>query len=68
MSAFEQKIESPDKRFQFLLIAADPYITIAFKVPNEEIDMSEGKYFQVWDAERKIYILTISFKDNKKEQ
>lgn len=67
MSAFEQKLEAPDKRFQFLLIAAEPYITIAFKVPNLEMDMGEGKHFEVWDAERKIYILTITFKDNKKE-
>lgn len=68
MSAFEQKIETPDKRFQFLLIAAEPYITIAFKVPNLELDMTEGKHFEVWDVERKIYVLTITFKDQKADK
>lgn len=34
MSAYEQKVEAPDKNFQFLLFAAEPYVTIAFKIPN----------------------------------
>lgn len=45
MSAFEQRIEAPDKDFQFILFAADPYVTIAFKIPNMEIDMGEGKFY-----------------------
>jgi len=32
MAAYEQKIEPPDKRWQYLLFAAEPYETIAFKV------------------------------------
>ncbi len=32
MSSFEQKIEAPDKNYQYLLFACDPYETIAFKV------------------------------------
>lgn len=32
MSAYEQKIEPPDKKWQYLLIAAEPYETVAFKV------------------------------------
>jgi len=32
MSAYEQKMEPPDKRWQYLLFAAEPYETIAFKV------------------------------------
>ncbi len=43
MSAFEQKVEVPEKQYQYLLFAADPYETIAFKIPNMEIDFSEGK-------------------------
>ena len=42
MSAFEQRVESPpDRRFQYLLIAAEPYETVAFKIPNEKIERSE---------------------------
>lgn len=32
MSAFEQRVEAPDRNFQYLLFAAEPYETIAFKV------------------------------------
>ncbi|CAN0091522.1 unnamed protein product, partial [Hapterophycus canaliculatus] len=33
MSAYEQKVEAPDKGYQYLLFACDPYETIGFKVP-----------------------------------
>lgn len=32
MSAFEQKVEQPDKNYQYLLFACEPYETVAFKV------------------------------------
>lgn len=32
MSAYEQRREAPDRAFQFLLFAAAPYETVAFKV------------------------------------
>ena len=32
MSAYEQRIEPPDKKWQYLLFAAEPYETISFKV------------------------------------
>lgn len=32
MSAFEQKVEAWDKKYQYLLFAAEPYEVIAFKV------------------------------------
>lgn len=34
MSAYEQRIEPPDRRWQYLLMAAEPYETIAFKVSS----------------------------------
>merc|ERR1712137_1336468 len=45
MSAYEQKVEAPDKKFQFLLFAAEPYESIGFKIPNIEIDKSEGRFY-----------------------
>ena len=42
MSAFEQKVQAPDKNFQYLIFAAAPYENIAFKIPNKEIDKGEG--------------------------
>lgn len=41
MSAFEQRREAPDKAWQYLLFAAEPYETIAFKIPNWEVDKGE---------------------------
>ena len=35
MSAYEQRMEPPDRQWQYLLFAAEPYETIAFKVVEE---------------------------------
>ena len=63
MSAFEQKLEVPDNRFQYLLFAADPYETIAFKIPNLEIDRSAGKFYSHWYKTKKVYVVQIAFID-----
>ena len=51
MSSYEQRVEKPDPKYQYLLVGAEPYETIGFKIPNIEIDFSEGKYFEAWDKE-----------------
>lgn len=38
MSAYEQRVEPPDRKWQYILFAAEPYETIAFKVPSREVD------------------------------
>jgi len=64
MSPFEQKVDLPcDKRYQYLIFAAEPYETIAFKIPNLTIDKSEEKFSLNWDKEKKILGLTIYFVD-----
>jgi len=65
MSSFEQKVEVPDKNYQYLLFAAEPYETIAFKIPNKEIerDTSTGKFYYNWDHEKKSFTLQIFFKE-----
>ena len=63
MSAYEQKIEVPDKSFRFLLFAGEPYVTIAFKIPSLELDMSEEKYVENWDPERKLFVMLLTFKE-----
>ena len=35
----------PHKRRRYLLFAADPYEVISFKVPNVEVEKTEGKLF-----------------------
>lgn len=37
MSAYEQRVEPPDRKWQYLLFAAEPYETIAFKVKYKDI-------------------------------
>mmetsp|Transcript_131881 Transcript_131881/g.381442 ORF Transcript_131881/g.381442 Transcript_131881/m.381442 type:complete len:339 (-) Transcript_131881:17-1033(-) len=62
MSAFEQRIESPpDRRYQYLLFAADPYETVAFKIPNEPIDKEPGRFVTHWNADEKKFTVTLYF-------
>lgn len=63
MSAYEQKVEAPESKFQYLLLACDPYETIAFKVPNMEVDKDGNKFYINWDATRKVLTMQIFFKD-----
>eukprot|EP00276_Gloeochaete_wittrockiana_P015902 CAMPEP_0184354742 /NCGR_PEP_ID=MMETSP1089-20130417/90882_1 /TAXON_ID=38269 ORGANISM="Gloeochaete wittrockiana, Strain SAG46.84" /NCGR_SAMPLE_ID=MMETSP1089 /ASSEMBLY_ACC=CAM_ASM_000445 /LENGTH=70 /DNA_ID=CAMNT_0026690957 /DNA_START=56 /DNA_END=268 /DNA_ORIENTATION=- len=64
MSAFEQRKEPIDKRYRYLLFAADPYETIAFKIPSWEIDrdLDSQSFFSHWDPDRLRFTLQITFK------
>ncbi|KAA8493436.1 Splicing factor 3A subunit 2 [Porphyridium purpureum] len=62
MSAYEQRKERPDSRYQYFLIAAEPYETIAFKIPNLEIDRAEHKFFSNWDRDKKVFTVQMFFK------
>jgi len=69
MSAFEQKVETPpDNHYQYLLIAAEPYETIAFKLQAREIDRREGKYWTWFDEDSKDYWVQITFKSERDER
>ncbi|XP_008777536.2 splicing factor 3A subunit 2 [Phoenix dactylifera] len=62
MSSFEQRVQACDKRYQYLLFAAEPYEIIAFKVPSTEIDKSTPKFFSHWDPDLKMFTLQLYFK------
>jgi splicing factor 3A subunit 2 len=62
MSAYEQRIEPPDKQWQYLLIAAEPYETISFKIPSREIDKGESKFWTHWNKDTKQFFLQFHFK------
>lgn len=51
MSTFEQNIEQKDKRYQYILFAAEPYDTVAFKIPNRPIDKDSNKLFTHWNED-----------------
>lgn len=61
MSAYEQKIEAPNKAHQYLLVAAEPYETVGFKVQSKEIDRAPGKFWTHWDQDSKQYSLQFFF-------
>jgi len=61
MSTFEQKVEPQDNRYQYLVLAAHPYETIAIKIPNMQIDSKQ--LAEDWNKETKLYRLQLSFKN-----
>lgn len=62
MSAYEQKIEPPDRRWQYVLFAAEPYETIGFKIPSHEVDKSETKFWTLWNKDSKQFFLQFAFR------
>ncbi|KAI8508884.1 Splicing factor 3A subunit 2 [Branchiostoma belcheri] len=68
MSAYEQRVEPPDRRWQYLIFAAEPYENIAFKIPSREVDKSEGKFWTQWNRETKQFFLQFHFKLDPKQQ
>ncbi|KAK7099184.1 splicing factor 3A subunit 2-like [Littorina saxatilis] len=62
MAAYEQRVEPPDRRWQYLLFSAEPYETIAFKVPSREVDKDPKKLWTHWNKETKQYFLQFAFK------
>ncbi|CAL8083002.1 unnamed protein product [Orchesella dallaii] len=62
MSAYEQRVEPPDRKWQYILFAAEPYETIGFKVPSREVDKTETKFWTFWNKDTKQFFLQCSFK------
>lgn len=60
VGAYEQRVEEPDARYQYLLFAAEPYETVAFKVPAAEVDRS--RLLTHWDKERHAFTLQLVFR------
>jgi len=74
MSAFEQRKEPPDRSWQLILFAAEPYETIAFKIPNKDIEKNlgptipgESKFWTKWDDAIKQFSLQLHFKPQPKK-
>lgn len=55
MGAYEQRVEAPNKDWQYLLFAAAPYETIAFRLPSTPIDRSPGRFATHWNDENKVF-------------
>lgn len=68
MSAFSQRVEEPDREFQYLLVAAEPYETCGFKIPARELDKRDDKQFELWDPDAREYWVQIMFMTEREER
>lgn len=69
MSAFEQKVDDPpDKAFQYLLVAAEPYETCGFKLQAREVDRREGRFWTWWDGDSREFWIQVMFKTERDER
>ena len=65
MSAYEQKVEPWDKAYQYLLVAAEPYETVAFKIPNAEVEKRDaGDVVAHWEPDKKTFTVQLFFRKN----
>lgn len=59
MSAYEQAIETPpDPNYQFVLFAAQPYNTVAFKIPNYPV--IENQIIEDWKPRDHLYTFQVT--------
>ena len=68
MSAYEQKQEEPDKSYQYLLVAAEPYETCGFKLQAREVDRREGRFWTWFDEDSKEFWAQVLFKTEREER
>jgi len=68
MSAFEQKVDEPDKNYQYLLVAAEPYETCGFKLQAKEVDRRDGRFWTWFDEDSKEFWLQVMFKTEREER
>ncbi|KAJ1923392.1 CWF complex protein sap62 [Tieghemiomyces parasiticus] len=65
MSAYEQQVEAPNRDYQYVVFAAEPYETIAFKIQSREVDKAPGRFLHYWDPDLKKYTLQFLFKNER---
>jgi splicing factor 3A subunit 2 len=65
MASFEQKVEPSDKKYQYLVLAAEPYSNIAFKIPSNIINLDARSFVQYWDDASKQYSIQFLYRDYK---
>ncbi|KAF2793342.1 hypothetical protein K505DRAFT_306017 [Melanomma pulvis-pyrius CBS 109.77] len=68
MTAFEQKVEEPDPNFQYLIVAGEPYETVAVKLQAREVDRHEDKFFHWFDEDSKEFWVQLLFKTDRDER
>eukprot|EP00762_Andalucia_godoyi_P006076 ANDGO_00405.mRNA.1 Splicing factor 3A subunit 2 len=60
MSAYEQKVDRPiDPAFLYLVVAALPYETVAFKIPSEGLD--KERFRTRWDEIKCVFYIDVAY-------
>ncbi|KAH8080638.1 hypothetical protein HD553DRAFT_117027 [Filobasidium floriforme] len=65
MSSFEQRKEVVNRSIQYLLVAAEPYETIAFAIPSKELVTEEedpDSIWENWDPDSKVFSCQFLFR------
>ena len=62
MGAYEQRVEPADRYYQYLLFAAEPYNTIAFKVQSKPID--HESLLEYYDRDTTTYTVQLLFQSD----
>lgn len=68
MSAYEQKVEEPDKDYQFMLVYAEPYEICGFKLQAREVDRTSGRFWSWFDEDQKEFWIQLLFKTERDER
>ncbi|OII73179.1 uncharacterized protein cubi_02411 [Cryptosporidium ubiquitum] len=63
MSCWEQKVEKPNPKYQYLFVGAEPYNTVGVRIPNTELIKQKTQTY--WDEERKIYHIQLYLSSSK---
>lgn len=62
MSSFEQKIEPPNKDYQYIIFGLYPFENIAFKISSNLIDRNSKYFWNYWDQKNGIFYLQLMYK------
>jgi splicing factor 3A subunit 2 len=68
MSAYEQRVEEADPSYQYLIVAGEPYETVAVKLQAREVDRREGKFWTWFDEDNKEFWCQLLFKTERDER
>lgn len=61
MSSYEQHVEQPNQDYQYIVVAAEPYASIAFRIQARSLDETEGTRFDHWDGDSATYSFQFLF-------
>lgn len=63
MTPYEIK-EGDDQKCQYLVVSAEPYSNVAFKIPGNSLDISDDRLWDYWDQDNKEYCIQIFYLNN----